>query len=81
MKKISLLALDAIRKEELLTMKGGADNGGGGDQKCPCICVGPLQPGDGDSDSDDDSDSDGPTTSDRDCTDCGFSNAFRVKNP
>lgn len=45
MKKISLINLDSIQKEELLSLKGGAD-GGGDKKKCPCICVGPLEPGD-----------------------------------
>lgn len=83
MKKISLINLDSIQKEELLNLKGGGVAGSG--KKCACICVGPLEPGEGGDDDDEDhggndDSGDNGQTSDGDCADCGASNAFRVTN-
>ncbi|MDE5888250.1 MAG: hypothetical protein K2H46_11775 [Muribaculaceae bacterium] len=39
MKKFNLLNLDAVNKQELVAVTGGASIQS---EKCPCICFGPL---------------------------------------
>lgn len=76
MDKISLLSLDMIQKEDLVSYVGGQSAA----KVCGCVCGGATKPGQPDTDDSGSSDSDSDLDSDSDCADCGAANAHRVLN-
>lgn len=73
MKKIDLLSLDILKKEELAGVTGGL-----GDEKlCKCACVGPVEDGGGNQGGE-------GSSGGKDLTDllaqCGAENAHRATN-
>lgn len=70
MKKTSILELDLLKKEELISIKGGVSNT---NKVCGCICIGPvvIVGVDGDPEI---------SGSDEDCTDSNAANTHNANN-